>query len=96
MNECQNCSKLWEGDELEPIQNIGQRVEAGEPMPSGECPDCGALCQPLEGEVFFQCELVTEQEAGNPDDAVNYAVAAAGELNWIVTDPGGREHQVSR
>lgn len=41
--ECQNCS--WEGhiDDCKPIKDIHERVEPGETMPAGECPDCGAL-----------------------------------------------------
>ncbi len=30
-------------DQLAPIRDIYQRVEPGEPMPAGECPECGAL-----------------------------------------------------
>lgn len=43
--ECQNCD--WNGDEehCKPIQDITERVQPGEPMPCGECPHCGALCQ---------------------------------------------------
>lgn len=48
-NECQNCGLIVHDDELRPIRDLGQRVAAGEPMPSGECPACGALCQPVEG-----------------------------------------------
>lgn len=42
---CQNCD--WEGEEADcnPIKDLHQRVAAGEPMPAGECPKCGALCQ---------------------------------------------------
>lgn len=51
---CQNCS--WQGPRADahPINDITQRVDPGEPMPSGECPKCGALCQPIE-------EVLTEQ-----------------------------------
>jgi hypothetical protein len=45
MAECQNCD--WKGteDEVVPeIKDLWQRVEAGEIMPVGECPECGALC----------------------------------------------------
>jgi len=44
---CQNCS--WAGAE-EKMKNVGnipdifERVKPGEPMPAGECPECGALC----------------------------------------------------
>jgi hypothetical protein len=45
---CQNCD--WEGpdEELKPVKDLFQRVDPGEPMPSGECPKCGCLCQPQE------------------------------------------------
>jgi hypothetical protein len=50
-HKCQNCGKLWEQDDLKEIEHLGQRVSPGEPMPSGECPDCGALCQPTGKEL---------------------------------------------
>jgi hypothetical protein len=47
-HQCQNCERQFGEDELvNPIPDLGQRVAPGEPMPSGECPACGALCQPL-------------------------------------------------
>ena len=45
---CQNCSTILTEDELVPARDLGQRVAPGEPFPSGECPDCGALCQELD------------------------------------------------
>lgn len=45
ISECQSCGSCYPESHLNPIQDLNQRVEAGEPMPSGECPDCGALCQ---------------------------------------------------
>ena len=44
-SRCQNCG--WQGPDgslKTPIPDIFQRVDPGEEMPSGECPDCGALC----------------------------------------------------
>ncbi len=43
---CQDC--LWKGDQADtdPIDDLHERVSLGEPMPSGQCPECGALCQP--------------------------------------------------
>ena len=40
---CQSCD--WRGmrSNLKEIKNVFQRVKASEPMPAGECPDCGAL-----------------------------------------------------
>ena len=45
---CQNCGRVWEADELLEIADLSARVAAGEPVPSGECPACGALCQPTD------------------------------------------------
>jgi hypothetical protein len=47
-HRCQNCQKAWDADELLDIEDLGQRIDAGEPVPSGECPECGALCQPVK------------------------------------------------
>jgi hypothetical protein len=42
---CQNCDFATEdGGDLLPIQDLHMRVEPGEPIPAGECPECGALC----------------------------------------------------
>lgn len=44
--QCQNCSEQYHLDDLNPIQDIFERVAPGEIMPGGECPDpdCGAVC----------------------------------------------------
>lgn len=46
--DCPNCD--WSGpeDDLDEIIDLGQRVSGGEPMPAGQCPECGALCHPKE------------------------------------------------
>lgn len=50
--KCQNCGSVWEEDSLLVAKHLSLRVGPGEPMPSGECPSCGALCQPVElGDV---------------------------------------------
>jgi hypothetical protein len=51
---CQNCD--WRGPDeqlgrqLADTPDLLERVDPGEPMPTGECPLCGALCQPVEDE----------------------------------------------
>lgn len=47
-SECQNCGAVHDDSDLEEIEDIHERVEPGEEMPSGECPDCGCLCQPVK------------------------------------------------
>jgi|SRR6185295_8749517 len=41
---CPNCGKVSSELELAEIKDIFLRVDPGEPMPAGECPECGALC----------------------------------------------------
>lgn len=49
--ECNNCDNVWPFYRLEDIADISERVEAGGPVPAGECPVCGALCYPVEAPV---------------------------------------------
>ena len=43
---CQNDSRVYDAEDLNPIKDLDQRVTAGDIMPIGECPKCGALCEP--------------------------------------------------
>lgn len=50
---CDNCS--WSGAEPVPVDlgKLGERIEPGGVVPSGECPQCGALCYPQYCDVVF-------------------------------------------
>lgn len=48
LSECQHCGLRWAEDELRVVRHLTMRVLPGEPMPSGECPECGAVCHPVE------------------------------------------------
>ena len=63
-HRCDGCGKFVLGKSLLPIQDIEQRVEPGGTVPSGECPDCGALCYPLTPVVGFRPEKKTPAEKG--------------------------------
>lgn len=41
---CNNCGRQWQVEKLKSIDNLQQRVAPGEIVPTGECPECGALC----------------------------------------------------
>lgn len=41
---CQGCQRVWFWKETKAVKHIWERVQPGDTMPVGECPDCGALC----------------------------------------------------
>lgn len=51
MHACDNCGEEWYDSQLVPAKSLSERVDPGGPMPSGECPDCGALCYPVDADV---------------------------------------------
>ena len=60
-HRCDNCGEIWKADELEGIENLDNRVDPGSIVPSGECPECGALCYPVEtdsSEVLNACKEI--------------------------------------
>lgn len=56
-HECQNCGKTWAEDQLREVKDLFERVAPGEEMPSGECPECGAVCHPVRPEQKFESRL---------------------------------------
>lgn len=52
MHECDNCD--WTGTEdqlrdvLADMEDLFERIEPGHIVPSGDCPECGANCYPVE------------------------------------------------
>jgi len=44
VSECDACGEIWANDELDAVNDYGQRVDPDGPAPSGQCPECGALC----------------------------------------------------
>lgn len=49
MHECDNCGAKWADDGMDQIEDYWQRLDPGGVVPSGQCPDCGALCYPTKG-----------------------------------------------
>ena len=45
VHACASCGQTYPPEQpLQPIEHFWQRVEAGDVVPSGQCPDCGGLC----------------------------------------------------
>ena len=80
-HECQNCKFMGREEELiNPIPDLYQRVGPGEPMPSGECPACGAVCHPTKNKFPAPVRLMI------PRDAVD-----EGHCEWFQTDLAAAE-----
>lgn len=41
---CANCQKRFPCGDLDPVDDYWERIEPGTEAPSGQCPECGALC----------------------------------------------------
>lgn len=50
--ECDNCGAQNTQADLDPIEDLLQRVDPGERLPGGECPDCGCLCHLVVADVL--------------------------------------------
>lgn len=49
-SKCDNCENIFRDEQLSSIEDFHIRVEPGNEVPSGECPDCGALCYIIREE----------------------------------------------
>lgn len=74
---CQNCDWTGAASALAPIKDIFQRVAPGEPMPSGECPECGALCR--------QAKSVAMGTAAQDDDT-DEVIRKMAIAEWVQDD----------
>lgn len=79
---CQNCE--WEGDTsaLVEVNDLYERVQPGDTMPDGQCPECGMLCFEAEEAELLEFRVTWQQhpmcdhwprvlfvEAANENDA---------------------------
>jgi len=44
ISRCGNCGRVHNEQTLVAIKDMSERTDPGSVVPSGECPDCGALC----------------------------------------------------
>ncbi len=48
LSRCDNCNKVHSEETLVEAKNLSMRTDPGGTVPSGECPDCGALAYPIK------------------------------------------------
>jgi hypothetical protein len=88
-NICQNCRKPFADHDLDEITHgIWERVSPGEIMPSGECPNCGALCHPIKNTLtpFIGAARKLVETVAATGGLIKYpdgTFAPAGEPEWI-------------
>ena len=90
-HRCPNCGRIHATSALVEIKHIFQRVAPGEPMPSGECPDCGALCQVIRKPAAPREERLMRRPRSRPTAAPSGCQAAGGASTARRggADPGG-------
>lgn len=62
---CGNCQKIMQSEAelahvFPDIPDLLERISPGEPVPIGECPDCGALVHTEEEDSLFVCSVCGE------------------------------------
>lgn len=72
-HQCANCQRTFNDDQIIPlvqIKDLGQRLDPGSVVPSGECPACGSLVYPVtEGSTVEPPILVVKIREGVVDEA---------------------------
>jgi hypothetical protein len=48
---CDDCGRVWPVEGLKEPARLSERLDPGGIVPSGECPECGALAYPLDLET---------------------------------------------
>jgi len=100
-SRCENCEKVWQDSQLSAIEDVHERVAPGEPMPSGQCPECGAVCHPVAAAnplivvAFVKGGIVEDIESSAPANcyAFDWDDFADSPLDyWEERDPELRAH----
>ena len=103
--ECGNCGKVWDEEELTrvfpDIPDLTERIAPGEPVPAGECPDCGALVHAIR--ETFMCRVCGEvvKAADIREHLIEHNPNAEG-MDWedvrnqftLLTTPDGAQKRV--
>jgi hypothetical protein len=84
ISRCDNCQSIWDENELCEISKYFERVEAGGTVPSGECPECGALCYLTKPEKIMAQESDDPSDSGSDSGQPKIALASVDQPSlWI-------------
>lgn len=62
MAECDNCERVFPVEKLDAYKDFWSRVEIGNEIPAGDCPECGAFCY-LKDTIKLSLQ-VSKQKSG--------------------------------
>lgn len=85
--KCDSCGETFTEDYLDPIADIGDRLDPGGTVPAGQCPECGALCYLDDMNARDVSLALTRDEA-----KVLYDILAE-TLHFVRTDTDPREER---
>lgn len=54
LSRCDNCGKVHSEQTLVEAKDLSMRTDPNGPVPTGECPDCGALCYEIEKDPEWE------------------------------------------
>lgn len=83
--ECDNCRWSGTSGDLEPISDLANRIEAGEIVPAGECPDCGCfahLVPPFKWTIEIEVDPIWVADGFDLSDDTRT-------LDWLQNDLTG-------
>jgi hypothetical protein len=79
-HKCDNCQAIWYAKQLEDVENLMQRLDAGGTVPSGECPKCGALCYPVPALPTGIKRFIAQGELDGEDPNTESLLESCGNL----------------
>ena len=77
--ECANCGLRTKADDLDPTHDIWSRIQPGEILPHGDCPECGAFCYPVNRPEIRLFKIEPGVIPPDPDDQNDDRAAWAGQ-----------------
>jgi hypothetical protein len=103
--ECGNCGKVWDEEDMKrvfpDIPDLAERIAPGEPVPAGECPECGALVHGMR--ETFRCRVCGQvvKTADIREHLIEHNPNAEG-MDWedvrnqfeLLTTPDGEQKRV--